>query len=180
MVQLIMLTNQINNKGENMIEAQLQKDSNLDREFLKINKPVGIKDGSIYFLEEIFKYKDGFKGAVGTVFDPVTQSEIDENNDLDNATEFHRELWQQAVEGGHTEQSLSDYVEDCLNHQDGEYPGHDNSYSDLHDEAKKHFDKDVETFHCSGGGRCFNKELLSSFDKVIDQSLIDLIKQYED
>ncbi len=48
------------------------------------------------------------KGATGTVLDPVTQSEIDENNDLDNATEFYREIWQQSVEGGHTEESLKD------------------------------------------------------------------------
>ena len=37
----------------------------------------------------------------------------------------------------------------------------------------------IETFNCSGGGRCFNEKLLSSFDKVIDHSLIDLIRQYE-
>ena len=45
---------------------------------------------------------------------------------------------------------------------------------------KKHFDDDdIETFNCSGGGRCFDEKLLSSFDKVIDHSLIDLIRQYE-
>ncbi len=167
-------------RKETMTKAQLKYDSNLNRESFKYNRPVGIKDGSIYFLNEIFNYKDGMKGATGTVLDPVNQSEIDENNDLDNATEWYREIWQQAVEGGHTEESLKDYVQDCLDHQDGEYPGHDNSYSELHEEAKKHFnDDDIETFNCSGGGRCFNEELLSSFDKVIDHSLIDLIRQYE-
>ena len=75
-----------------------------------------------------------------------TQSEIDENNDFTNATEFYREIWQQAVEGGHTELSLKDYVQDCLDYQDGEYPGHDCSYSELHDEAKKHFDDQAQFY----------------------------------
>ena len=162
-----------------MTQAQLKYDSNLKRESYVYNKPVGIKDGSIYFLNEIFNYKDGMKGATGTVLDPVTQSEIDEKNDFDNAVEYYREIWKSSVDADSTEQSLKDYVEDCLNYQDGEFPGHDNSYSELHDEAKKHFDDDIETFDCTGGGRCFNEELLSSFDKVIDHSLIDLIRQYE-
>ncbi len=165
---------------ENMTQAQLKYDSNLQRESYVYNKPVGIKDGSIYFLKEIFNYKDGMKGATGTVLDPVTQSEIDENNDFDNAVEYYREIWKSSVDADSTEQSLKDYVEDCLNYQDGEYPGHDESYSELHDEAKKHFDnEDIKTFTCVGGGRCFDEKLLSSFDKVIDHSLIDLIRQYE-
>ena len=62
-------------KGENnMTQAQLKYDSNLKRESFTYNKPVGIKDGSIYFLNEIFNYKDGMKGATGTVLDPITQS----------------------------------------------------------------------------------------------------------
>ena len=149
------------------------------KEEIKYGKPVGIKDGTIYFLDGVFKYHDGFKGATGTRLDPITQAEIDNNNDIDNATEWYREIWQESAHGGHTEQSLKEFVEDCLNHQDGDYPGHDLSHYEYHDEAKKYFDDDVETFHCVGGGRCFDEELLSSFDKVIDQSLIDLIRKYE-
>ena len=146
----------------------------------KYFKPVGIKDGSIYFLDYIFEDGD-FKGAVGTVLDPITPEYI-ENITNEDWVEYSRDLWKSAVETNSTEDSLEDYAK--LIENDSEisgllYPGHDNSYSELYDEAKKHFDYEIETFNCCGGGRCFDLELLNSFDKVINQDLIDLIKSYE-
>lgn len=146
----------------------------------KYFKPVGIKDGSIYFLDYTFEDGD-FKGAVGTVLDPITKNYIDSITNED-WIEYSREIWVEAVKSGSTEQSLEDYAESIKNESENQgqlYPGHDDSYTELHDEAKKYFDSNVETFNCCGGGRCFDLELLSSFDKVIDQSLIDLIKSYE-
>ena len=146
----------------------------------KYFKPVGIKDGSIYFLDYIFEDGD-FKGAVGTVLDPITPEYI-ENITNEDWVEYSRDLWKSAVETNSTEDSLEDYAK--LIENDSEisgllYPGHDNSYSELYDEAKKHFDYEIETFNCCGGGRCFSFELLNSFDTVINQNLIDLIKSYE-
>ena len=155
--------------------------NNNDRQQVNYNKPVGIKDGSIYFLNYVFNYDDGFRGATGTVLDPITSNYI-ESITTEDWIEYSRDLWRSAVETNSTETSLEDYaklVEDDSKMSGLLYPGHDNSYSELYDEAKKHFDSDVETFNCSGGGRCFNLELLNSFDKVIDQDLIDLIKSYE-
>ena len=146
----------------------------------KYFKPVGIKDGSIYFLDYIFEDGD-FKGAVGTVLDPITKNYI-ENITNEDWIEYSREIWVEAVKSGSTEQSLEDYAESIKNESENQgqlYPGHDDSYTELHDEAKKYFDNDVETFNCCGGGRCFDLELLNSFDKVINQDLIDLIKSYE-
>ena len=146
----------------------------------KYFKPVGIKDGSIYFLDYTFEDGD-FKGAVGTVLDPITKNYIDSITNED-WIEYSREIWVEAVKSGSTEQSLEDYAESIKNESENQgqlYPGHDDSYTELHDEAKKYFDSNVETFNCCGGGRCFDLELLNSFDKVIDQSLIDLIKSYE-
>ena len=146
----------------------------------KYFKPVGIKDGSIYFLDYIFEDGD-FKGAVGTVLDPITKNYI-ENITNEDWIQYSREIWVEAVKSGSTEQSLEDYAESIKNESENQgqlYPGHDDSYTELHDEAKKYFDNDVETFNCCGGGRCFDLELLNSFDKVINQDLIDLIKSYE-
>ena len=146
----------------------------------KYFKPVGIKDGSIYFLDYIFEDGD-FKGAVGTVLDPVTKDYI-KNITNEDWIEYSREIWVDAVRLGSTEQSLEDYAESIKNESENQgqlYPGHDDSYTELHDEAKKYFDNNVETFNCCGGGRCFDLELLNSFDKVINQKLIDLIKSYE-
>lgn len=146
----------------------------------KYFKPVGIKDGSIYFLDYIFEDGD-FKGAVGTVLDPITKNYI-ENITNEDWIEYSREIWVEAVKSGSTEQSLEDYAESIKNESENQgqlYPGHDDSYTELHDEAKKYFDNDVETFNCCGGGRCFDLKLLNSFDKVINQDLINLIKSYE-
>ncbi len=146
----------------------------------KYFKPIGIKDGSIYFLDYTFEDGD-FKGAVGTVFDPVTKNYIDSITNED-WIEYSRDLWKSAVETNSTEDSLEDFSEQIKTDSeiDGlKYPGHDNSYSELYDEAKKHFDSNVETFNCCGGGRCFDLKLLNSFDTVINQDLIDLIKLYE-
>ena len=152
-----------------------------NKEQINYYKPVGIKDGSIYFLDYVFNHADGFKGATGTVLDPITPKYIKDIT-TEDWIEYSRDLWRSAVETNSTEASLEDYAK--LIQEDSEisgllYPGHDNSYSELYDEAKKHFDYEVETFNCCGGGRCFNLELLNSFDKVIDQNLIDLIKSYE-
>lgn len=156
-------------------------ENNNDRQQVNYNKPVGIKDGSIYFLNYVFNHSDNFKGATGTVLDPITTDYIN-NISNEDWIEYSRDLWKSAVETNSTENSLKDFSEQIKTDSeiDGlKYPGHDTSYSELYDEAKKHFDSNVETFNCCGGGRCFNLELLNSFDKVIDQDLIDLIKSYE-
>ncbi len=155
--------------------------NNNDRQQVNYNKPVGIKDGSIYFLNYVFEHSDNFKGATGTVLDPITTDYIN-NISNEDWTEYSRDLWKSAVETNSTEDSLEDYAVKIKNESESYgqlFPGHDDSYSEFHDEAKKHFDSNVKTFNCSGGGRCFNLELLNSFDKVIDQDLIDLIKSYE-
>jgi len=155
--------------------------NNNDRKQVDYNKPVGIKDGSIYFLNYVFDHSDNFRGATGTVLDPITSNYI-ENITTEDWTEYSRDLWKSAVETNSTEDSLEDYAVKIKNESESYgqlFPGHDDSYSELYDEAKKHFDSNVETFNCCGGGRCFNLELLNSFDKVIDQDLIDLIKSYE-
>ena len=156
-------------------------ENNNDRQQVNYNKPVGIKDGSIYFLNYVFDHSDNFRGATGIVLDPITTDYIN-NISNEDWIEYSRDLWKSAVETNSTEDSLEDFSEQIKTDSeiDGlKFPGHDYSYFELHDEAKKHFDSNVETFHCCGGGRCFNLELLNSFDKVIDQDLIDLIKSYE-
>jgi hypothetical protein len=155
--------------------------NNNDRKQVDYNKPVGIKDGSIYFLNYVFDHSDNFRGATGTVLDPITSNYI-KNITTEDWTEYSRDLWKSAVETNSTEDSLEDYAVKIKNESESYgqlFPGHDDSYSQFHDEAKKHFDYEIETFNCCGGGRCFNLELLNSFDKVIDQDLIDLIKSYE-
>ena len=146
------------------------------------NLPVGIKDGEIYFLETVFDYRDGFTGATGFSLRPLTHGEVDERNTDEYYEEHSKEIWQQAVAHDDEENSLSDFVENTIkaNEFDVDYCGHDNSWSDYYDEAKKHLEDDnIASFEAGGCGRLFNKELLNSFDKVINQDLINEIKKYE-
>lgn len=151
---------------------------NAQRNETKYYKPVGIKNGSIYFLDYTFDNGD-FKGATGTVFDPITQNDIDEFNDKNFLKDVYHDTWVESVKSGNTEESLEDFINDLYNFCEGEYPTQDCSYSHLWKEAHKYYDNTVKTFNCSGGGRCFDEELLNSFDKVIDPELIKIIKQFE-
>lgn len=45
---------------------------------IEINKVVKVEDNTITVLESAFEYEDGFKGLVGTVFEIVSKSELDE------------------------------------------------------------------------------------------------------
>jgi len=145
----------------------------------KYNKPVGIKDNEIYFLEETFDYQDGFKGVVGFSLRPLTRIEVEDRNDNNEAIEYYRDIWVETVKSGNTDQGLEDFASDCQDDEYGDYPGHDTSYEEHYEEAKKHFDFDVSSFECGSGGRCFDLKLLNSFDKVIDQDLINIIKNFE-
>jgi len=146
----------------------------------KYLKPIGIKDGSIYFLNYTFDHGD-FKGATGIVLDPISKNYIADLTSED-WIDYSRDLWVDAVQSGSTEDSLEDFAESVKDENESYgrlFPGHDDSYSELYKQAHKHFDDSVETFNCSGGGRCFNEELLNSFDKVIDPELIKIIKEFE-
>lgn len=148
-------------------------------ERIKINKIVGFKLGSgeVYILNDVFKYNDGFKGACGAILEPVTQSYIDENNDIEfimNEVEF---LWKESS----SRDSLREYSEQMLNEIDGLFLYHDTSYINTEglDDLLCKFEGAV-TWNCIGGGRCFDLELFNNPDFiVINQDLVDLIKQYE-
>ena len=146
----------------------------------KYFKPVGIKDGSIYFLDYTFDNGD-FKGATGTILDPISKDYIADLTSED-WIDYCRDIWVDAVQSGSTEESLEEFSESVQDEHQSYgrlFPGHDDSYSELYEEAHKHFDNSVETFNCSGGGRCFDEELLNSFDKVINPELIKIIKKFE-
>ena len=145
----------------------------------KYNKPVGIKDNEIYFLKETFDYQDGFKGVVGFSLRPLTRIDVEDRNNINNAVDYYLDLWKEDVSQDNTRMSLDDYASDLMDQEIGDYPGHDTSYEEHYEEAKKHFDFDVSSFECGSGGRCFDLKLLNSFDKVIDQDLINIIKNFE-
>jgi hypothetical protein len=66
-------------------------------------------NGDYYWLDYVFEDGD-FKGAVGSVFRPVTNAEKKERMSIGNAKDNLEDLWKDAVASGDTTQSLEDYV----------------------------------------------------------------------
>lgn len=152
------------------------------KEKVVYNKLVGRIGDSFYFCDYIFRHEDGFKGATGTVLEPVSNSEYEDRMDSSNSDtlEYFKEVWQQAVQNDSTEANLEDWVEDVLN-IDGEEAIWDLSGYAFHDqirEAEPEYTKDdYPLFSCSGGGRCFDANM--KFDKIYDKELWKKIQAIE-
>ena len=167
----------------------------MTREKIKINQIVGIKDGELYVLEDVFKYSDGFKGATGYSMNVITQEYIDNMNDIDYLENELDYLWREAVQAGKTTDSLSDYMQSLVDECQfyGQlFPLDDNSFryeteklvEELPAEQKAELEKvfgvmgeDYTTWSVSGCGRCFNAN--DKWDVVFRPDLLELIKQYE-
>lgn len=167
----------------------------MSRQENKINQIVGIKGGAIWILEDVFQYSDDFKGATGYSMNTLTQDYIDDMNDIENLTSEYDYLWREAVQGGHTELGLNDYMEFLINENEcygGLYVGDDDSYryetekliDELPEDHKKQIEKefgvlgkDYVTWQVSSGGRCFNAD--DEWDVIFRPDLVELIKEYE-
>lgn len=167
----------------------------MTRQETKINQIVGIKGGELYVLEDVFKYGDGFKGATGYSMGTISQSYIDEMNDICTLCEEYDYLWREAVQAGSTEKGLEEFMQDwvyessCYGYL---FPSDDNSFrydteklvEELPAEQKAELEKvfgvmgeDFVTWSVSGCGRCFNPN--DEWDVVFRPDLLELIKQYE-
>lgn len=165
------------------------------KEEKQINQIVGIKDGELFVLENVFKYSDGFKGATGYSMSTITQSYIDDMNDLDTLCDEHDYLWREAVQAGSTTLGLQEFMQewvDSCRYNEQLYPFDDNSFryqtenlvkelpTDQKQELEKVFGvmgKDFEAWSVGGCGRCFNAN--DKWDVVFRPDLVELIKEYE-
>lgn len=129
----------------------------------------------ITMLDYIFNHEDGFKGATGTKFEPISKSEFYDTIDpyLDNDKElliYMAENWGaltcEMIEGvDSTEEALKNFFFDL-------------SYMELWDDLREELNLDENEayiFNCSGGGRCFDKD----FQGNVNTELSELIRQIE-
>ena len=167
----------------------------MTREETKINQIVGIKGGELYVLEDVFKYSDGFKGATGYSMNTISQSYIDEGNEVDFLCEEYDYLWREAVQAGSTTDSLQEFMQNWVDEcslYDQLYPFDDNSYrydteklvKALPEEQKAELEKvfgvmgeDYVTWSVGSCGRCFKAD--DEWDVIFRPDLLELIKQYE-
>ena len=161
----------------------------------KINQIVGIKNGELYVLEDVFKHSDGFKGATGYSMGTITQDYIDKMNNIDYLETELDSVWREAVQAERTTDSLQEFMQNWVNEcqfYDQLYPSDDNSYryetekliEELPAERKAELEEafgvmgeDYATWSVSGCGRCFKAN--DEWDVVFRPDLLELIKQYE-
>ena len=167
----------------------------MTKEEIKINQIVGIKGGELYVLEDVFKYSDEFKGATGYSMGTISQSYIDEMNDIDFLESKLDYLWREAVQAGNTTDSLREYMQNLIDEcqfYDQLFPLDDNSFrhqteklvEELPAEQKVELVKvfgvigeDYATWSVNGCGRCFKAD--DEWDVIFRPDLLELIKQYE-
>ena len=153
-----------------------------------VNKLVGRdENGDYYWLDYVFDDGNGFRGAVGSTFHPVSEAEKEKRMNPENAREHFRGLWQEAVKAGSTEESLDDYVQNLID-IDGIDAFFDLSYYDAGCKVAEIYNSEhskdarppedlAEFSECTGGGRCFDYKI--KWEKIYDKDALDLGLSYE-
>ena len=144
----------------------------------KYNKIVNYNQETkeITVLDDVFKYNDGFKGATGTKFEPISKAEYKERIKKDNVIERLIDcghLPEEFKRGGYNAlykvMKENDELEDFM---------FDTSYSEMWDYLRKELNltkEEAYIFNCTGGGRCFDKD----FQGNINPELSEIIREYE-
>ena len=142
----------------------------------EFNKVVNYDGGEIVVLNYVFNDNDGFKGAVGSVFYPVSMKEYKKRT---------------------TKKAVIEYLKDCFTEEEIKSKGginklynlirnngeidqiiFDQSYDKLWESIREELNlnkKNAYIFDCVGGGRCFDKH----FQGNINSELSEIIREYE-
>ena len=145
----------------------------------KYNKIVNFDEDTkeIIVLDGIFKYGDGFKGATGSKFEPVSRDEYEDRTDEDNFVEYLIDsgidlpdnFKRSGFEGLAKAMIANDEVKDFV---------FDTSYSELWEYLREELnlsEDEAYIFNCIGGGRCFDKD----FNGNINPELSILIREID-
>ena len=149
------------------------------RQETKYNKIVNFDEDTkeITVLDGIFKYEDGFKGATGSKFEPVSRDEYEDRTDEDNFVEYLIDsgidlpdnFKRSGFEGLAKAMIANDEVKDFV---------FDTSYNELWEYLREELnlsEDEAYIFNCIGGGRCFDKD----FNGNINPELSILIREIE-
>ena len=150
-----------------------------EKQETKYNKIVNFDEDTkeITVLGGIFKYEDGFKGATGSKFEPVSRDEYEDRTDEDNFVEYLIDsgidlpdnFKRSGFEGLAKAMIANDEVKDFV---------FDTSYNELWEYLREELnlsEDEAYIFNCIGGGRCFDKD----FNGNINPELSILIREIE-
>ena len=139
-------------------------------------KIVNFDGQEIIVLDYTFDHGDGFKGATGSRFEPVSKASYKEQTRRVNVINF--------LEGCFTNDELAGkggvnkLYTDIVNNGEVDQIMFDDSYSYLWDYLRETLnlsDKEAYIFTCTGGGRCFDKD----FQGNINPELSAIIREFE-
>ena len=149
------------------------------RQETKYNKIVNFDEDTkeITVSDGIFEYEDGFKGATGSKFEPVSRDEYEDRTDEDNFVEYLIDsgidlpdnFKRSGFEGLAKAMIANDEVKDFV---------FDTSYNELWEYLREELNlskDEAYIFNCIGGGRCFDKD----FNGNINPELSILIREIE-
>jgi len=183
---------QINNKNEKTMKYANggNADENIRDNYDSL---VGRIGDEFYFLDDIFKYKDGFKGATGTIVMPVNSQYYEYATSEDGILErfmdaMGEDEWLEALQLNRDdfedEDDLTKAIEDGIYqlYSYGELQPFEDAGSDIESQMRELSEFADESkyplFEVIGGGRIFGKDVV--FDKIYNQELYDKIKQIEE
>ena len=148
------------------------------RQETKYNKIVNFyKDTKeIIVLAGIFKYEDGFKGATGSKFEPVSRDEYEDRTDEDNFVEYLIDsgidlpdnFKRSGFEGLAKAMIANDEVENFV---------FDTSHNELWDYLREELnlsEDEAYIFNCIGGGRCFDKDYQGNYNEKLSQLIREI------
>jgi hypothetical protein len=173
-------------KAENGMETSGKKR-------IKFDKLVGRVGDDYYFLDTIFEYNDGFKGATGTIVNPVNKSYYEYATSEDGILERYLDAmgeseWMETL--NLDENDFEDEGDKLKAIEDGIYElyrvGELNPFEEVDYEQEEQMrelpqfsDSDeYPLFEVIGGGRVFGADV--KFDEIYDNELYKKVKQVEE
>jgi hypothetical protein len=148
----------------------------MERIKIKFNKVVNYNDGEIVVLDYVFNDNDGFKGAVGSVFYPISMKEYKKRTTKKAVIEYLKDCFTE--EEIKSKGGINNFYNLIRDSGEIEQAIFDTSYQELWDSIRKELNlnkKNAYIFDCVGGGRCFDEH----FQGNINSELSDIIREYE-
>jgi hypothetical protein len=142
----------------------------------KFNKVVNYDNGEIVVLEYVFKDNDGFKGAVGSIFYPVSMKEYKKRTSKKIVIEYLKNCFTEdeiKSMGG-----INKFYNLIRDNGEIDQILFDQSYDELWESIREELNlnkKNAYVFDYVGGGRCFDKH----FQGNINSELSEIIREYE-
>jgi hypothetical protein len=133
------------------------------------NKIVNVSDdGEITVLDYIFDHADGFKGATGTHFYPVSKERYFEAIEDENVIEYLMDSGME-LNGDDKKYGFAGIVAGMADNEKGEFM-FDQSYMSLWKYLREELglnEDEAYIFECTRGGRCFSPTYEGNYNKKL-------------